>query len=117
MHIPAYRFPHSQRTIVDTIVTDMLEQGVIQESRSPWNSPLFIVFERDGTFGSVINFRRVNAVTLDKHYPSLVLSDLLLPLGRGNSIFSTIDLLSGYWQVELAPASLESTVFSTPSRH
>ncbi len=43
VYILVYRLCYSQRTIVDNMVNDMLEQGVIQESRSPWNSPLFFV--------------------------------------------------------------------------
>ncbi len=41
--IPAYRLLHSQRTVADNMVNDMLEQGVTQESHSSWNSPLFLV--------------------------------------------------------------------------
>ncbi len=93
----------------------MLEEGVIQESRSPWNSPLFLVPKKDGTLRPVIDFRHASAVTLDEHYLSTVLNDLLMSLGRENSIFSSLDLPSGYWQMELEPASQEITAFSTPS--
>ncbi len=117
VYIPAYRLPHSQRTIVDNMVNDMLEQSVIQESRLQWNSPLFLVSKKDETFRPVIDFGGVKAVTLDEHYPLPVLSDLLISLGKGNSIFSSLDLLPAYWQVELEPESLEITVFSTSSGH
>ncbi len=56
-------------------------------------------------------------MTLDEHYPLPVLSDLLMSLGRGNSVFLSLDLLSGYWQMELEPASLEMTAFSMLSGH
>ncbi len=92
VYIPAYRLPHSQRIIVDNMINDMLEQGVIQGSRSPWNSPLFLVPKKDETFTPVIDFRRVGAVTIDEHHPLQVLCDLLMSLGRGNSIFSSLDL-------------------------
>ncbi len=49
IYIPAYRLPHSQRQIVDEQIKDMLEQGVIQHSASPWNSPLFLVPKRMGS--------------------------------------------------------------------
>ncbi len=42
-YIPAYRLPHSQRQVVDEHIDDMLQQGVIKPSKSPWNSPLFLV--------------------------------------------------------------------------
>ncbi len=73
----------------------MLAQGVIQHSRSPGNSPLFLVPKKDGQYRPVIDFRKVNEVTEDDRYPLPVLSDLLMPLGQGNKIFSSLDLLSG----------------------
>ncbi len=65
LYIPAYHVPHSKKKkTVDKMVCNTLEQGVIQESHSPWNSPLFLVPKYDGTFRPVINSCRVNAVTL-----------------------------------------------------
>ncbi len=95
----------------------MLEEGVIQESHSPWNSPLFLVPKKDGTFCPVIDFRHVNEVTEDDHYPLLVLRDLLMCLGRGNEVFTSLDLVSSYWQLPMAPESREITAFSTPNGH
>ncbi len=65
----------------------MLDQGVIQISRSLWNSPLFLVPKKDESFRPVIDFRKVNELT--------VLGDLLMSLGQGNTIFSGLDLLNG----------------------
>ncbi len=115
--IPAYRLPHSQRQVVDEQVKDMLDQGVIQHSRSPWNSPLFLVTKKDGSFSPVINIRKVIKVTEDDRYPLPVLGDLLMSLGQGNTIYSSLDLLSGYWQVLMAAESREITAFSNPSGH
>ncbi len=115
--IPAYHLPRSQRNVVDNMVNNKLEQGVIQESLSPWNSPLFLVLKKGGTFRPIIDFHRVSAVTLNEHYLLPVLSDLLMSLGRVNIIFSSLDLLSGYWQVEFKPDSREITAFITPSGH
>ena len=117
VYIPAYRLPHSQRQIVDDQVEDMLKQGVIQHSTSPWNSPLFLVPKKDGTHRPVIDFREVNKVTETDRFPLPLLQDILRSLGHGNQIFSTLDLLSGYWQVPMAPDSREITAFSTPSGH
>ena len=117
VYIPAYLLPHSQRKVVDNIIKEMMEQGVVQESYSPWNSAIFLVPKKDKSFRTVIDFRHVNDVTVDDHYPLPILSDLLMSLGRGNKIFSSLDLLSGYWQVPLAPESQEVTAFSTPSGH
>ncbi len=116
-YVPSYRLPHSQRQVVQQKVDELLDEGVIQESYSPWNSPLFLVGKKDGTYRPVIDFRRVNALTVPDHYPLPVLSDLLQSIGPSNSVFSTIDLLSGFWQIPLDPQSRKITAFSTPSGH
>ncbi len=92
-------------------------KGAIQHSRSPWNSPLFLVPIKDGSFRPVVDFRKVNEVTEDDRYPLPVLGDLLMSLGQGNTMFNILDLLSGYWQVAMAAESREITAFSTPSGH
>ncbi len=73
--------------------------------------------KKGGTLRPVIDFRRVNEVTVDDHYPLPVLRDLLMCLGRGNKVFSSLDFLSGYWQLPMAPESREVTAFSTPNGH
>ncbi len=76
-----------------------------------------MVPQKNGTFRPVIVFRRVNEVTVDNHYPLPVLRDLLMCLGRGNKVFFSLDLLSGYWQLPKAPEPREITAFSTPNGH
>ena len=117
IYVPAYRLPHSQRGAVEEQVESMLAQGVIQPSISPWNSPLFLVPKKDGTVRPVVDYRRVNTATVDDHFPLPVLKDLLMSLGGGNAVYTSLDLLSGYWQVPMASASREITAFSTPNGH
>ncbi len=87
IYIPAYRLPHSQRQIVHEQIKDMLEQGVIQHSASPWIHLYFSSLKEDGQYRPVIDFRRVNEVTEDDRYPLPVLRDLLQSLGQGNNFF------------------------------
>ncbi len=117
VYINAYKIPHIKIDIVKEMIKDMLEQGIIQESNSPWNSPIFLVPKKDGTFSPGIDFRRVNEVTVVDYYPLPVLRDLLMCLGRLNKVFSSLDLLSGYWQLPMTPESRESKAFSTPNGH
>ncbi len=49
VYINAYKLPHGQRQLVEELIKGMLDQGVIQESNSPWNPPLFLVPIKDGT--------------------------------------------------------------------
>ncbi len=96
---------------------DMLKQGVIQHSRSPRNSTLFLVPKKEGHYRPVVDFRKVNEVTKDDRYPLPVLNALLISSGHSNKIFSSHDLLSRYWQVNLAPESMEIIAFNTPDGH
>ena len=78
--------PHSQGKLVDGMVQEMLDQGVIEESYSPWNSLLFLVPVKVGSLCPVIDFRCVNEATVSDHYPLPVLSVLLQFLGRHNKV-------------------------------
>ncbi len=82
-------------------VDELLAEGVIQESHSPWNSPLFLVSKKDGSYRPVIDFRKVSALTVPDHYPLPILSDLLQSLGDSNAVFNSNDLISGFWQITL----------------
>ncbi len=98
-------------------VDKLLSARVILESHSPWNSPLVLVGKKDGSYRPVIDFQKVNALTVPDHYPLPILSDLLESLGDSNTVFSSIDLLSGFWQIPLSAKSREIAAFSTPSGH
>ncbi len=117
VYIPAFRLSHSQRQTVDEEIKDMLKQDVIQASRSVRNSPLFLIYKKDGQFRPVIDIRKVDEVTKDDRCPLSVPSDLLLSLRHGSKVCSILNLLSGYWQVPVAPESRKITAFSTPSRY
>ena len=117
IHVPSYRLPHSQRQVAQTLVQGMLDEGIIQESYSPWNSPLFLVPKKDGSYRAVIDFRKVNNVTIPDHYPLPVLSDILQSIGKDNTVFTTLDLKNGFWQIPLSPSSRPITAFSTPKGH
>ncbi len=115
--VPSYRLPYSQRQVVQRKVDELLAEGVVQESHSPWNSPFFLVSKKDGSYRPVIDFRKVNALTVPDHYSLPILSDLLQSLGDSNTVFSSIYLISGFWQIPLDAKSWEITAFSTPSGH
>ncbi len=62
--------PHSQRQIAHNLIQEMFDEGIIQESHSPWNSSLFMVPKMDGSYRAVVDFRPVNAVHLTRPLPS-----------------------------------------------
>ncbi len=116
-NVPSYRLPHSQRFVVQQEVDKLHSAVVIQESHSPWNSLMFLMGKKDGSYRPVIDFRKVTAIIVSDHYPLPILSDILQSLGDSNTVFSSINLLSGFWQIPLDAKSREISAFSTPSGH
>eukprot|EP00794_Sanderia_malayensis_P021266 gene21266-biopygen16300 len=108
------RLPFHYRGEVDKQVSDMLAQKVIQPSTSPWASPVVLVIKKDGTYRFCIDYRKVNLVTKTDAHPFPRVDDLLDSLSN-NTYFSTLDLRSGYWQVEMSPEAREKTAFITPA--
>ena len=94
----------------------MLNQHVIQPSFSPWSSPVVMVKKKDGSWRFCIDYHKLNAATHRDAYP-LPKIDATLDSLAGSTLFTTVDLASGYWQVEVAPQDKEKTAFSTPKGH
>ena len=105
------RIPYSQREHIDTLIQEMVEQDVIEPSRSPWASPVVLVPKKDGTTRFCVDYRRLNKVTKKDSYALPCIHDLLDVLG-GSSWFCVLDLKSGYWQVEMKPEDKEKTAFT-----
>eukprot|EP00731_Ephydatia_muelleri_P009263 Em0004g1601a len=96
---PLRRFPFALQSTVRTEIQKMLEQGVIQKSNSPWSSPVVMAKKKDGKW---------------RFLPRI---DATLESLSGSRFFSTLDLASGYWQVEMADLDKEKTAFSTQGGH
>ena len=94
----------------------MLEQGVVQHSSSPWSSPIVMVKKKDGSWRFCVDYRKLNSVTHQDAYP-LPWIDATLDSLSGAAYFTTLDLASGYWQVEVEEQDKEKTAFSTPQGH
>ena len=108
----ARRVPLPRRETVHTLLNDMLEKGIISPSKSPWASPIVLVKKKDGSIRFCIDYRKINGVTRKDAYPLPRVDDTLDTL-TGSTWFTTIDLRSGYWQVEVAPKDREKTAFCT----
>lgn len=106
------RVPLKVRDQVEKQKEKMLQDGIIEESESPWCSPVVLVRKKDGTFRFCVDLRAVNRVTKGFAMPLPRIDDSLDTLAKARW-FTTLDMATGYWQVELAPEDREKTAFST----
>ena len=111
---PIRQTPFALRKKVDQLVQDMLDQGVVEASQSPWASPIVLVQKNDGGVRFCVNYRDFNRTTKLDEFPLPRIDDILDQL-TGSSHFSTLDLASGYWQIVLDRQSKEKTAFTTYS--
>lgn len=93
-------------------VQNLLDLGHIVPSTSPLSSPVLLVKKKDGSFRMVIDYRKLNKATVDDPFPIPRISTLLAKIGSA-SIFTKLDLLSGYHQVNMEPADAFKTAFVT----
>lgn len=92
-------------------IDEMLKNGIISHSKSPWLSPIVMVRKSDGSLRFCIDFRKLNEATVKDSYPLPRIEELLTKL-NGCSRFSKIDLAAGYWQIPMDEASAPFTAFS-----
>ena len=105
------RIPPQQYEEVRKHLKEMLDIGAIRRSNSPWASPVVLVRKKDGSLRFCIDLRKLNARTIKDAYSIPRIEDALDSL-NGACIFTSLDLKSGYWQVELDEESIPLTAFT-----
>ncbi|GFW41023.1 retrovirus-related Pol polyprotein from transposon 17.6 [Trichonephila clavipes] len=100
------RLPFAKQEEVGTLLREMQENDIIEPSSSPWASPIVLVRKKDGSTRFCVDYRKLNDVTKKDSYPLPRIDDTLDTLS-GHKWFSTLDLKSGYWQVEIHPEDRE----------
>ena len=113
IQVPPRRVPFHKREEMRRQVDEMLEAQIIEPSESPWSSPVVLVAKADGTQRFCVDYRALNKVTKRDLYPLPRCDDILESLA-GAQWFSHLDLLRGYWQIDVAEEDREKTTFATP---
>ena len=116
-HPPIKQHPNrtsfSQRLEINTQVKQMERNGIIRKSCSPWSSPVVLSRKKDNSWRFCVDYRRLNKITKQDQYPLPRISDIIDRVS-GSKFYSTIDLFSAYWQVEMDEKDIEKTAFITP---
>ncbi|KAL7299069.1 hypothetical protein TKK_0008161 [Trichogramma kaykai] len=121
MPVNVKQYQHPPQLRDDNQIKELLQQGIIEESESPYNSLLWIVPKKAGPDGTrkwrlVIDFRALNKKIIAAAYPRLNITEILDQLGS-SKYFSTLDLQSRFYQVKINPKDAHKTAFSTPFQH
>lgn len=116
MHTPPYRVSYKDEEIQRKEIDKLLQQGVIEESTSPWSSPIVLVRKKDGSARFCIDYRKLNSITTKDAFPIPRIDDIFDHLSQAE-YYTTIDFKSGYFQVSLDPKDRPKTAFSTRDQH
>jgi hypothetical protein len=107
-----YRMPINELVEVKKQIAELQAKGFIRPSSSPWGAPVLFVEKKDGTQRMCVDYRSLNEVTIKNKYPLPRIEDLFDQM-KGASIFSKIDLRSGYHQLKIRESDIPKTTFHT----
>jgi hypothetical protein len=106
----AYKVSGPELVELKKQIDELSEKGYIRPSTSPWAAPVLFMEKKDGTRRMCIDYQALNEVTIKNKYPLPRIEDMFDQL-RGASMFSKIDLRSGYHQLRIRPSDIPKTTF------
>ena len=110
---PMFRYTQPEMAEMHKQVETLLQAGLLRKSTSPFGAPVLFVKKKDGSMRMCVDYRGLNKVTVPNRYPLPRVDDLLDKL-QGATVFSSLDLLSGYHQIRLVESDVPKTAFRTP---
>ncbi|GKD41173.1 putative reverse transcriptase domain-containing protein [Tanacetum coccineum] len=111
-----YRLDPSEMQELSNQLQELADRGFIRPSTSPWGAPVLFVKKKDGSFRMCIDYRELNKLTVKNRYPLPRIDDLFDQL-QGSSVYSKIDLRSGYHQLRVRDEDIPKTAFRTRYKH
>ena len=111
---PPYRQTPQMRAETERLTNEMLQNGIIRESNSPWHSPVVLVKKPNGEYRFAIDYRELNKITEPISFPIPTLNEVFDTLADSKAqIFSLCDLRAGFHQIPLCPSTAEKASFIT----
>nr|GFB66345.1 putative reverse transcriptase domain-containing protein [Tanacetum cinerariifolium] len=107
--------PFEMKELADQL-QELTDKGFIRPSSSPWGAPVLFVKKKDGSFQMCIDYRELNKLMVKNRYPLPRIDDLFDQL-QGSSVYSKIDLRSGYHQLRVREEDIPKTAFRTQYGH
>ena len=115
IHTKQFKIPLPHQEIIQEFVEEMLDRKLIEVSRSRYNSPIFCVKKKNGSWRPVVDLRAINQATVEDFYSIRDIKSCIDEIGRENStVFSSMDLSKGFFQQNLAEESRPYTSFTVP---
>ncbi|GJT34453.1 putative reverse transcriptase domain-containing protein [Tanacetum coccineum] len=111
-----YRLAPSEMKELSKQLQELSEKGFIRPSSSPWGALVLFVKKKDGSFRMCIDYQELNKLTIKNRYPLPRIDDLFDQL-QGSSVYSKIDLRSGYHQLCIREEDIPITAFRTRYGH
>nr|GEX08948.1 putative reverse transcriptase domain-containing protein [Tanacetum cinerariifolium] len=111
-----YRLAPSEMKELSEQLQEHSDKGFIRPSSSPWGALVLFVKKKDGSFRMCIDYRELNKLTVKNRYPLPRIDDLFDQL-QGSSLYSKIDLRSGYHQLRVREQDVPKTAFRTRYGH
>jgi hypothetical protein len=111
-----YRYTPQQKDDIEKQVQEMLDSGIVQQSSSPFASPVLLVKNKYGEWRLCVDYRKLNAYTVKNRYPMPIFDEIIDELA-GASVFSKLDHRSGYHQIRLREGDEHKTAFQTHHVH
>jgi hypothetical protein len=111
----SYRMPVNELVELKKQIAELQSKGYIHPSSSPWGAPVLFVEKKDGTQRMCVDYQSLNEITIKNKYPLQRIEDLFDQM-KGASVFSKIDLRSGYHQLKIRESDIPKTAFHTRYR-
>ncbi|GJR22710.1 putative reverse transcriptase domain-containing protein [Tanacetum coccineum] len=111
-----YRLARLEMQELSNQLQELSDRGFIRPSTSPWGAPVLFVKKKDGSFRMCIDYRELNKLTIKNRYPLPRIDDLFDQL-QGSSVYSKIDLRSGYHQLRVRDENIPKNAFRTRYEH